>query len=95
MSHQPYVKLIRRFVEETERKPSLSMDAVLDWLSCENLGAFIEDTSRDWILVHISTKDYFLNSFMIDHEFIDHYRTKNVLDLNFPLAEIPQKSWTI
>ena len=85
MSYQPTLKFIRRFVQEFETKPPLEREKISEWLRCGYLPEFFSRTASDWILIHLSTDDFFLNSFTIDSSELDKYRSKDALELNFPL----------
>lgn len=85
MSYQPTLKYIQKFIEEKEAKPPLDREKVTEWLQCEYLFEFFRNTTFKWILIHLHTKDFFLNSFTINSSKVERYRTKNSLNLDFPL----------
>lgn len=82
MSYQPTLKYIRQFIKAAETKPLPEIEKVKPWLECEDLGTFFERTSQDWVLIHLTTEDFFLNSFSIAVSNIESYRSKEVVELN-------------
>lgn len=73
MSYQPILKYIRQFIKTAETKPAPDIDKVKSWLECEDLGTFFERTSQEWALIHLSTEDFFLNSFSASVSDIESY----------------------
>lgn len=82
MSYQPILKFIRKFIKASEMKPPAELEKVKPWLDCEELGGFFESTSGEWVLIHLSTEDYFLNSFSIANTQLATYRTREVLEIS-------------
>lgn len=73
------------FVKKHEEKPSLDQNKISKWLQCDYIPEFFSKTASDWILIHLSTEDFFLNSFTIDSSELDKYRSKNALELSFQM----------
>lgn len=86
MSHLQLLKIIRQFIEKESVQPNLDLQSVRDWLSCKDFNRFFHVTGHDWVLAHLHTDAFFLNSFCIDLRHIEKYRSRNILKIDFPIA---------